>query len=278
MRTQHLVSTPDTLEIVFANRNKAYGAYQLRREYSTNLGRAFGFGLLLIGLLLLLPRILQAISFNSKPTEAAYSITEVNIAKKTEELKKATPPPPKVKTPPPVRAQIKSVPPVIMSDDKVKKEDPPATPEELLNSNKQIGKENREGTNDGPPEDPKPNVISDIIVDYAAKDAEPEYDAITVQKMPSFLGGEKELFNYLAKNIAYPQLAKEMNIVGMVVITFVVNKDGSVSNIELLKDIGGGCGKEAIRVVRNMPKWMPGENNGQPVKVRFTLPVRFQLN
>jgi protein TonB len=278
MRTQHLVSAPDTLEIVFANRNKAYGAYQLRREYSTNLGRAFGFGLLLIGLLLLLPRIMHAFSLDSKHSETAYSITEINIAKKPEEMKKAIPPPPKVKTPPPVRAQIKSVPPVIMSDDKVKKEDPPATPEELLNSNKQIGTTNREGTEDGPPEGPEAPFKNNVIVDNATKEPEKEYDGGTVQKMPSFPGGEKELFNYLAKNIVYPPLAKETNIIGMIVITFVVNKDGSISNIELLKDIGGGCGKEAIRVIRNMPKWTPGENNGQPVKVRFTLPVRFQLN
>lgn len=278
MRTQHLVSAPDTLEIVFANRNKAYGAYQLRREYSTNLGRAFGIGLLLISLFLLLPRIIHAFSLDSKHAETAYSITEINIAKKPEEMKKATPPPPKVKTPPPVRAQIKSVPPVIMSDDKVKKEEPPVTPEELMNSNKQIGAQNREGTEEGPPERPEAPFNNSGVVDNAAKEPEKEYDAISVQKMPYFPGGDKELFNYLAKEIVYPQMAKEMNIVGMVVITFLVNKDGTVSNIELLKDIGGGCGKEAIRVIRKMPNWTPGEANGHPVKVRFTLPVRFQLN
>ena len=83
---------------------------------------------------------------------------------------------------------------------------------------------------------------------------------------------------FLSKNIEYPTLAKENNIQGVVALTFVVGKDGAVSDVQVVKDIGGGCGKEAVRVVKAMPKWVPGEANGNAVKVRFTLPVRFRLD
>ncbi|MCB0533188.1 MAG: energy transducer TonB [Lewinellaceae bacterium] len=72
-------------------------------------------------------------------------------------------------------------------------------------------------------------------------------------------------------------MARENNIQGVVALTFVVDKDGRVREVNVLKDIGGSCGKEALRVVETMPRWLPGEANGHPVKVRFTLPVRFRL-
>ncbi|HNL39860.1 MAG TPA: energy transducer TonB, partial [Saprospiraceae bacterium] len=106
---------------------------------------------------------------------------------------------------------------------------------------------------------------------------EKTYEMFDIQKAPSFVGGEAELLKYLNQNIKYPPLARENNIQGVVALTFVVNKDGSVSDVKVVKDIGGGCGKEAVRVVENMPRWVPGEANGHPVKVRFTLPVRFRL-
>ena len=106
---------------------------------------------------------------------------------------------------------------------------------------------------------------------------EKEYQIFDIQKPPSFPGGERELLKYLAENIKYPPLARENNIQGSVALSFVIQKDGSVSDVSVLKDIGGGCGKEAVRVVNGMPKWSPGEANGHPVKVRYTLPVRFKL-
>lgn len=98
-----------------------------------------------------------------------------------------------------------------------------------------------------------------------------------VENDPEFPGGMEALYKYLRENIKYPQLAKENNITGKVYVTFVVEKDGSIANPRVLKDIGGGCGQEAIRVVKSMPKWTPGKQRGKAVRVQFNLPVSFNL-
>jgi len=98
-----------------------------------------------------------------------------------------------------------------------------------------------------------------------------------VEKMPQFGKGEADLLNYLAKNIKYPQMAKESGISGIVYVTFVVNKQGKVDKVKVLRGIGGGCDKEAVRVVKGMPDWKPGKQRGKPVSVQYNLPVRFVL-
>lgn len=103
------------------------------------------------------------------------------------------------------------------------------------------------------------------------------YEMFDIAKSPSFPGGESAMMNYIAEHLQYPPLAREKSITGTVAITFVVDQEGKVTNAQILKDIGGGCGKESIRVVESMPRWNPGEANGHPVKVRYTLPIRFRL-
>ena len=98
-----------------------------------------------------------------------------------------------------------------------------------------------------------------------------------VESEPEFPGGMEALYKYLAQNIKYPQLARENGITGKVYVTFVVEKDGSIANPRILRDIGGGCGAEAIRVVKSMPKWTPGKQRGKAVRVQFNLPVNFNL-
>lgn len=98
-----------------------------------------------------------------------------------------------------------------------------------------------------------------------------------VESEPEFPGGMEALYKYLAQNIKYPQLARENGITGKVYVTFVVEKDGSIANPRILRDIGGGCGAEAIRVVKAMPKWSPGKQRGKAVRVQFNLPVNFNL-
>ena len=98
-----------------------------------------------------------------------------------------------------------------------------------------------------------------------------------VENDPEFPGGMEALYKYLRENIKYPQLARDNNITGKVYVTFVVEKDGSIANPRVLKDIGGGCGAEAIRVVKSMPKWSPGKQRGKAVRVQFNLPVSFNL-
>ncbi len=98
-----------------------------------------------------------------------------------------------------------------------------------------------------------------------------------VENMPEFPGGRGALMKYLATNIKYPPYAKEAGIQGRVFINFVVEKDGSITAVKVLRGIGGGCDEEAIRVVKNMPKWSPGMQRGKPVRVSFNLPVKFTL-
>lgn len=100
---------------------------------------------------------------------------------------------------------------------------------------------------------------------------------LSVEQDPEFPGGLQALMTYLSKNIKYPTLAKETNTTGRVYVTFVVEKDGSITNAKVMRDIGGGCGAEALRVVQNMPKWTPGKQSGRAVRVQFNLPVVFNL-
>ena len=98
-----------------------------------------------------------------------------------------------------------------------------------------------------------------------------------VEEMPDFPGGMAKLADYLAKNIKYPQMARESGIQGRVFVNFVIEPDGSVSNVNVMRSLGGGCDEEAIRVVKSMPKWKPGKQRGKPVRVSYILPVNFKL-
>ena len=98
-----------------------------------------------------------------------------------------------------------------------------------------------------------------------------------VESMPKFPGGPGAMNRYLGKNIEYPQMARESGINGRVFVTFVVETDGRVTDIKVLRGIGGGCDEEAVRVVKNMPKWDPGKQRGKPVRVQFNLPIKFTL-
>lgn len=135
-----------------------------------------------------------------------------------------------------------------------------------------------------PPPPPPPVEIMVDLNDEAAEStqkaapSEKVYEMFDVQKPPVFPGGDAEMYKYIAANLQYPALAKENYITGVVAITFVVDTDGKITNIQVIKDIGGGCGKEAMRLIQSMPVWTPGETGGQKVKVRYTLPIRFRLN
>ena len=118
-----------------------------------------------------------------------------------------------------------------------------------------------------------------VVTEVAAEETvEEEEIFIFVEKMPEYPGGEEALYKFLGENIKYPDLARDNNISGTVVVKFVVEKDGSITKASILREIGGGCGKEALRVVNAMPKWKPGQQSGKSVRTEFTLPVQFELN
>ena len=118
--------------------------------------------------------------------------------------------------------------------------------------------------------------IVQVQVEQEEEEKEDEIFQV-VEQDPEYPGGIEALYKYIQSNIKYPQLAKENNITGRVFVTFVVEKDGSVSNVKAARDIGGGCGAEAVRVVKSMPKWTPGKQRGKAVRAAYTLPVNFNL-
>ena len=120
------------------------------------------------------------------------------------------------------------------------------------------------------------NEVELIAVDEAPPPVEEMPSTIEIN--PQFPGGEAALLSYLMEQLKYPTVARENGIEGRVIVSFVVETDGSLSTIRVLRDIGGGCGEEAVRLVKGMPKWVPGQTNGRVVKKEYTLPVRFALN
>ena len=121
-------------------------------------------------------------------------------------------------------------------------------------------------------------VIEEYVAPEVVEDEVVEQEIFKiVEEMPSFPGGEAKLMEFVAKNVKYPQIARETGIQGRVFVNFVVEPDGSVSNVSVLRGIGGGCDEEAMRVVKTMPKWKPGKQRGQPVRVQYMLPVNFKL-
>lgn len=136
--------------------------------------------------------------------------------------------------------------------------------ESMLNS---AGKAVNEQTPPPPPPPPPVGEISDQDVIF-----------MVVEKMPQYPGGDEELFKYLATNIKYPSDAKEQNIEGRVICQFVINRDGSVSDVVVVRSIAPSLDAEAVRVISAMPNWTPGEQRGQTVRVKYTLPINFKLD
>jgi protein TonB len=121
-------------------------------------------------------------------------------------------------------------------------------------------------------------VMEEYVAPEIVEEEVVEQEVFTiVEEMPGYPGGDAKMYEYLGKNIKYPQIARESSIQGRVFVNFVVEPDGSVTNVKVLRGIGGGCDEEAMRVVKSMPKWKPGKQRGKAVRVSYTLPVVFKL-
>ena len=127
------------------------------------------------------------------------------------------------------------------------------------------------------PKDFTEPITIDIIDLPGLPDEKPDEIFIAAEEMPSFKGGLKGFYDYFAKSVQYPKLAKKNNITGTVVVSFVIDRDGSITDIKVIKGIGFGFDEEAIRVLENAPKWNPGKQRGEPVKVSMVLPIKFAL-
>lgn len=262
-------------DIVFAHRNKAYGAYDLRKSYPKAVTRALIIGGILFTLGVLTPTILTALT----PEEKEVSMTEVDLMKiPPPPIDPNEPPPP---PPPPVEVPkvntVKFLPPEVKPDEEVPEETPPPAVEELKEAvaaeKTVIGDPNAEEVIAAPEATAAPTKV-EVAVEAAPKE---EQIFTVVEQQPEFSGGMAALGQYLQKNLRYPAAAQRANISGRVFVSFVVNTDGSIQDVQVLKGLGFGTDEEAKRVVQAMPKWRPGKQSGRPVRVKFNLPINFTL-
>lgn len=261
-------------ELVFEGRNKAYGAYQLRRLYDKHMTRGMLVGILLFLIGVASPQIIRMIKGFLPAEENELIMKEITLAEPPpiDPNKPEPPPPPKVK-PPPLKDQIKFVPPVVKKDEEVEEEEPPPPDVKQLDT-MVIATETIKGDESGkdytleeePP--PAPAVIEEVGE---------EVPFTYVEQMPEFPDGQAALYKWIGEKIKYPAIARENGISGKVVVQFVVTKDGEIQKAKVVQGLGGGLNEEALRVVNAMPRWRPGKHNGRAVPVTFTLPIKFVL-
>lgn len=264
-------------DIVFANRHKAYGAYDLRTSYRKFSTRALLIGSAVALLGIFAPRIIDAIAPKEAPEQFMQEVDLMKLPPPP--IDKNEPPPP---PPPPVEVPkvntVKFLPPEVKPDQEVPEETPPPAVEELKEAvaadKTQEGDPNAEEVIAAPEESAGPTKAEVVVEAPAPKDDEV---FTVVEQNPEFVGGNSAMYAWLGKNIKYPAAAQRANISGKVFVSFTVNTDGSITDAQVLKGLGFGTDEEAIRVVKSMPKWKPGKQSGRAVRVKYNLPISFQL-
>ena len=266
------------VDMVFENRNQNYGAYVLRKS----TGRRNVIAILSVILLAIACQIgltLKNIADEAAARRAAMDqVTELSALEQKKEAKverKEVVKQEQVqRVVEKVKSSVKFTAPVIKKDDEVKPEDELKTQDELMSSKAAIGTFDVKG-NDESGEVLK---AKEVIVTEPVKPKEEENKVFdVVEQMPSYPGGNGALMQYLSSHIKYPVIAEENGIQGRVICTFVVERDGSITDVRIAKSVDPSLDKEAMRVVSSMPKWIPGKQNGSAVRVKYTLPVTFRL-
>lgn len=265
----------DYLDILYDGKNKKYGGYLLRKKYNQ---RAV-MSAIIAGALACLIILISLYEPKEEVVEMDdFKIDDVTLAAPPPlDPEAPPPPPPPTAPPPPVKPTVKFTPPVVAPNEEVREEDLPDQPDP--SDNVEQGKITLEGV--ASPDAISPNLAttSGDGRGRATQPSAPAEEVIhrVVEVMPEFPGGERALIRYLQNNIVYPPEARRNLIQGTVHMQFVVEPDGSISNVKIVRDPGGGLGAEAARVVRNMPKWKAGRQNNRNVRVSFSLPVDFTL-
>lgn len=262
-------------DLVFEGKNQAYGAYKLRK--GTSKRNLWSIIIVLIAAVAIFSAI--AIKNVIEANQKVAIVTEAKLSKidKTPkvEKKKAAPKIEQPKVVEKVKSSIKFTAPVIKKDSEVKPEEEMKSQEDLQKTKTTIGaftvigndeiggevlKAKDEIAQPEPPKNEEENKVFDVV-----------------EEQPSFPGGQGALMAWLRDNIKYPVVAAENAIQGRVIVQFVVGKNGSISNVKVVKSVDPSLDKEAVRVVSSMPNWTPGKQNGTSVNVRYTLPVTFKL-
>ncbi len=267
----------DWTEMVFEGRNKEYGAYRLRK----NAGKRNLYSLITIFIAALaiwggisLVKFVESRTKSVAQTSVA-EISALNQPKKKAEVKQQK----KVKLEQPekvverVKSSVKFTAPVIKKDDEVKPEDELKTQDELMSTKTAIGALDVKGNDDANGE------VLKIKEAVAQPEPKPEVEKVfdVVEQMPSFPGGPSALMEWLSNNVKYPVVAQENGVQGRVVVSFVVERDGSITDVKVVRGVDPSLDKEASRVVRAMPRWIPGKQNGSAVRVKYNVPVAFRL-
>lgn len=268
----------DWTSVIFATKNKAFGAYPLRMETPKRNVLSLIFVLLVAILAYIGLQVKNVMDENARKLAATQvtQLSTLNQPKKKAEVKQK-----QVKLEEPekvverVKSSIKFTAPVIKKDDEVKPEDELKSQDELMKTNTAIGSFDIKGNDDANGEILKAKET--IVQPEPPKHVEENKVFDAVEQMPAFPGGNAALQKYLKENVRYPVVAQENGVQGRVVVSFIVERDGSITDVNIVKSVDPSLDKEAQRVVKSMPKWIPGQQNGSAVRVKYNLPVMFRL-
>ena len=266
-------------DLVFENRNQAYGTYVLRKS----TGKRNVIAILAVILLaiacqigLTLKNIADEAAAKRQAMQEAVELSALEQKKEAKVERKEVVRQENVeKVVEKVKSSVKFTAPEIKKDNEVRPEDEMKSQDEIMSSKLSVGSFDVKGNDEGG----EVLKAKEVIATEPVKPKEEENKVFdVVEQMPSFPGGNAALMNYLGQNIKYPVIAEENGIQGRVIVQFVVGKDGHISDVRVAKSVDPSLDKEAVRVVKGMPRWIPGKQNGQAVTVRYTLPVTFRLN
>ena len=265
------------VDLVFEGRNKEYGAYVLRKD--TGKRNLKSMLIVFAVIIAIMAAVAAKVAIeNAFPKKVAME-TDVELSKlaQKKEAKVEKKAPVKVeeqKVVEKVKSSVKFTPPVIKKDSEVKPEEELKSQEDLNKTKTAIGSFDVKGNDEAGGEVLKAKEV--IAQPEPPKEEETKvFDVVEV--MPSFPGGQGALFEWLSKNIKYPVVAEENGVQGRVIVTFVVERNGSITDVQVVKSVDPSRDKEAVRVVKAMPHWIPGKQNGSAVRVKFTVPVTFRL-
>ncbi|HBC80295.1 MAG TPA: hypothetical protein DEO60_03310 [Bacteroidales bacterium] len=253
------IKAPAFDEIVFENRNKEYGAYSLRKKYSRNVIIALLIGIILICTAIIGPYLnTKAAEKKAKRAERTVEIKMENLDTPAEQVAPPPPPPP---PPQDVVQQSRYVPPVVV--DSIKPED---NVQLMTADQAQVEVKDEEVVE-----------AVQVVTEEVKEDVDAAEPFVVVEEMPMFPGGEQALLAYIGEHTQYPEVAKENNIQGKVIVRFCVTSKGGVDKVEILKGVDPELDKEAIRVVKTLPTFKPGKQGGKPVPVWYMVPINFTL-
>ena len=269
------LTSQEWCNIIFEGKNKAYGAYTLRQESSKRHLTAFIMIAVLAVLAFSVPTLTKALGINEQKDHVTDDVVLVDLTKPDKPKEDVIKPQIELPKPPPTLTTVGYTIPKIAPDDQVKEEQQLKSMEEVNKSEGKISVMDNIGTDEKGAVDPKELDRNVKITGGTVEVKEETFEVVEVP--PSFPGGDTELMKYLRDNIKYPTIPQENNIQGKVTIQFVVGRDGNIENVEIAKGVDRYLDAEAMRVVKSMPRWIPGKQGGRAVRVKYFVPVNFRL-